>query len=311
MVGICHSKRKGEISKLIDTFKPDLILTQLTWSDVALLLGKEKKIPTVLRVCKTPLSLDIRSESKFSPTEIICASKSVQRYIKEAWGRDGKIIYPAIDLNDNILTPIKAKKPRDREYIIMFNPLRRKGGDIFKSISKVMSSKKFGVVYGWASLKRDANSMIFSRKLIKRICESEGRKYTGKLPIYVRFNDCKNVKIIRPEEKVHKIYSKTKILLIPSQWDEAFGRISIESMANGIPTIGSNVGGLKESVGKGGIIIKGYSNSEEWIKKLIELDDEKKYLEISRRGKKWVKENYSMKKIVRDTYLFFKSIISN
>ena len=52
-----------------------------------------------------------------------------------------------------------------------------------------------------------------------------------------------------------QLYALTKILLVPSVFDDPFGRVSAEAMINGIPPIVSNRGGLPETVGEGGIVL--------------------------------------------------------
>ncbi len=52
-----------------------------------------------------------------------------------------------------------------------------------------------------------------------------------------------------------QIYALTKILLVPSVFEEPFGRVAAEAMINGIPPIVSDRGGLPETVGDGGIVL--------------------------------------------------------
>ncbi|WP_413774393.1 glycosyltransferase [Marinobacter sp. AN1] len=54
---------------------------------------------------------------------------------------------------------------------------------------------------------------------------------------------------------MRKVYSKTRILIVPSQWREAWGRVVSEAHMSGIPVLASNIGGLPESVGPGGQLL--------------------------------------------------------
>ena len=47
----------------------------------------------------------------------------------------------------------------------------------------------------------------------------------------------------------------TKILLAPSKWEEAWGRVASEAHCSGIPVVGSRRGGLPEAIGEGGIVL--------------------------------------------------------
>ena len=48
--------------------------------------------------------------------------------------------------------------------------------------------------------------------------------------------------------KMSKIYSKSSISVVPSRWEEPFGRTAMESAAYGCATIISNKGGLPETL---------------------------------------------------------------
>jgi len=74
--------------------------------------------------------------------------------------------------------------------------------------------------------------------------------------------------------KIQKAYERTKILLMPSEY-ESFGRTAIEAAASGIPTIANPTDGLLESLGEAGIFHP-LDNQQAWedeIKKLLEDKD--------------------------------------
>jgi glycosyltransferase involved in cell wall biosynthesis len=48
------------------------------------------------------------------------------------------------------------------------------------------------------------------------------------------------------------VYSATKLLLMPSLWNESFGLVAAEAMLNGIPVLASNRGALPETIGDAG-----------------------------------------------------------
>ena len=100
---INHSNRLNEIEKLIIEFKPDVIITQLMWSDIALKLDKKHSIPSIMRVCKVPLELDLTEKSNTSPTAIVSTSKSVKNYVKENWNRGSEIIKPLVEVGNYII----------------------------------------------------------------------------------------------------------------------------------------------------------------------------------------------------------------
>jgi glycosyltransferase involved in cell wall biosynthesis len=50
-------------------------------------------------------------------------------------------------------------------------------------------------------------------------------------------------------------YRASKLVLMPSLWDEAFGRVAVEAQLNAIPVIGSGRGGLSEALRPGGFVL--------------------------------------------------------
>jgi thioesterase domain-containing protein/glycosyltransferase involved in cell wall biosynthesis len=56
-----------------------------------------------------------------------------------------------------------------------------------------------------------------------------------------------NVEILAAEDDVERIFARTRALLMPSLWDEAFGVLAVEAMLRGIPVLASDTGGLPEA----------------------------------------------------------------
>jgi glycosyltransferase involved in cell wall biosynthesis len=70
---------------------------------------------------------------------------------------------------------------------------------------------------------------------------------------------------------MRKIYGKCKILLVPSLWNEGYGRVAHEAQISGIPVIASTRGGLPEAVGPGGLLLDPESPIENWVNALRSL----------------------------------------
>jgi glycosyltransferase involved in cell wall biosynthesis len=53
---------------------------------------------------------------------------------------------------------------------------------------------------------------------------------------------------VRPSvDDVEEIYGQTKVLMMPSLWDETFGYACVEAMLRGIPVLAADVAGLREA----------------------------------------------------------------
>ena len=73
----------------------------------------------------------------------------------------------------------------------------------------------------------------------------------------------KNLKIYPwlPHNKILKLYKDSSISVVPSKWEEPFGRTSMESAAHGCATITSNRGGLVETFDND-LFLKNLNSSE-------------------------------------------------
>ena len=73
-----------------------------------------------------------------------------------------------------------------------------------------------------------------------------------------------NVTFCRAAPDVRPVYRNTQLLLVPSQWEEPFGRVVVEAQSSGIPCIARDVGGLREAVGDGGFLMPPSAGPSEW-----------------------------------------------
>lgn len=136
----------------------------------------------------------------------------------------------------------------------MINPTENKGGNILLEIVKNMPDENFLIVKGWKELDS-------------------------------KFTRFKNVKIIDRQYDMRNVYSQTKILLVPSQWEESFARVVLEAMVSGIPVVASKVGGLIESVGDAGVLIDDFVNPKTWILEIRKfLKNDRYFKNISNLG---------------------------
>ncbi len=147
---------------------------------------------------------------------VIANSKFVAKITKEWYNIKPMILYPSIDTTKYLY------KQHSKKYITLINPTKSKGVNIFLKIAESVHDKKFLV----AGLREKT--------------------------LHRRITNLNNIKFVEWTNRVENVYNKTKILLMPVEWSEPFGRIAIEAGLNGIPTIASNKGGLPEAVGEGG-----------------------------------------------------------
>ena len=70
----------------------------------------------------------------------------------------------------------------------------------------------------------------------------------GQGPLAEHIEQTDTVKLIpwMRQIELYRLMRKSKIVVLPSEWEEAFGRILIEGIANGTISVGSNRGGIPE-----------------------------------------------------------------
>jgi glycosyltransferase involved in cell wall biosynthesis len=114
-----------------------------------------------------------------------------------------------------------------------------------------------------------------------------------------------------PVATPREYFALTRILLVPSVWDEPFGRVAAEAMVNGIPPIVSNRGALPDVVEQagehGGLVrdvpawmtpqgtrVPGEIEIEPWFGAVCELwDDADRYERLAACGRAIAADRYS------------------
>jgi glycosyltransferase involved in cell wall biosynthesis len=146
---------------------------------------------------------------------IITISDYMRDYIREWSGLDSTVLhFPSYGHG-----PFTRFDNFDDGYVTMVNPCAYKGISIFLSLARELPQVKFAAVTFWGTTPED-------------------RAALERLP---------NVKLLRPSADLDDIFERTKVLLAPSVWSEAYGQVVVDAMLRGVPVLASNVGGLPEA----------------------------------------------------------------
>lgn len=81
---------------------------------------------------------------------------------------------------------------------------------------------------------------------------------------------------VNHEQKV-ELFRNSKALLFPSQWNEAFGMVAIESLASAAPVIGWNNGAIPEIVknGENGFVVDNFEDFKKAMQNIGQIDRKK------------------------------------
>lgn len=95
-----------------------------------------------------------------------------------------------------------------------------------------------------------------------------------------------NVEWLPPARDMRPIYAQARLVLVPSVWEEGYGRVVGEAQISGIPAVASDRGGLRETVGPGGIVLPLTAPLEAWCEAVDSLfADEAKYAAFAQRAR--------------------------
>jgi glycosyltransferase involved in cell wall biosynthesis len=188
-------------------------------------------------------------------------------------------------------------------YITMVNPCNLKGISIFLGIADALPDLQFAAVPTWGTNREDLVSL---------------RRRS-------------NVRIIEPVDDIRSILHVTRIMLVPSLWNEGRGRIVVEALLGGVPVVASRTGGLIEaSLGVAALIsvtpIESYldkfddlrirvpvvpkQNIEPWIAAVRKLvGNESYYAKVSASSRE-VARNYAASVSIRPFIELLQSLMS-
>jgi glycosyltransferase involved in cell wall biosynthesis len=79
-----------------------------------------------------------------------------------------------------------------------------------------------------------------------------------------------NIEWSQPTRDMRAVYARSRTLLMPSLWEEAYGRTVVEAQINAIPVVASNRGALPDTVGAGGVLVDAHASIDRWEQALRE-----------------------------------------
>ncbi len=183
---------------------------------------------------------------------LLANSEFVKRKVKDQFGYDSDVLYPAIQAER-----YHGENPaKSGQFTVLFvNPIAVKGLAIFLHLADRFPSVQFLALEGWSKIEGKIFQMLSSRP---------------------------NITCLPKTWNMAQIYAVANLLVAPSQWQEAFGRVVVEAHAAGVPTLASRVGGLPEASGAAGLLVDDYANPSAWETALREIVNQPAILETRR-----------------------------
>ncbi len=177
---------------------------------------------------------------------------------------------------------------KDRFFLDLDLKLSIKTEIIYHSVNKQKAKKKNKYITFVGKLNHSKGYDIFQKSIQKILDEFPDWKSFSvgdeeRRSIYIDHNQHKELGFLN-HKKTLDILSRSEIAVVPSRWDEPFGRTALEASSNGCATIISNKGGLTETTDQAIILKKlDENNLYKEIKKLILNVKERKQIQINSR----------------------------
>ena len=167
---------------------------------------------------------------------------------------------------------------------------------IYHSVNKQPKIKKEKLITYVGKLNHSKGYDIFSDAVVKILDEFSEWKALSigdeeRRSIYLNHKNHKELGFLS-HKKTMAIFNKSEIAVVPSRWEEPFGRTALEASSRGCATIISNRGGLTETTDHAVVLNK--LNHVDLYKNLKELIKNKKFRKnLQYLGKKNIKHTIS------------------
>lgn len=222
-------------------FRPDIVvgssIARTTWRTIQQTCS-ELHIPTALYMREATATghLSPRQGHPFRHDDLLLANSHTLVAAASAFGRTAHFVPSVVNLD-------RAKVDSTRERIILINPRREHGVELIEELAAQFRTIEFVLQESWPLKTKE-------RHLVDSILARHP-------------NVCFRPRTESPAE----VFRDAAIVLAPHQMDNR-PRSILEALSNGIPVIASDLPGLVESVGPGGMIA---ARPSEWLDAITKL----------------------------------------
>jgi glycosyltransferase involved in cell wall biosynthesis len=214
-------------------FEPDVVVAQ-SGEPVPLLQSFEGLgIPRMAYFHEVERIEDVAVLARMPSIGLLANSTFTARKMQAISGVAPTVVRPLID-PDFYVTSARGRN------VLFVNTRPRKGLEVAFRLAELRHDVQFDFVKSWI------------------LTPAETRQ------IEARAKAAGNIALHPPRNDMRALYARARLLLAPSQWEEAWGRVATEAQINGIPVLASDRGGLPESVGPGGVLAPHDASMEVW-----------------------------------------------
>lgn len=240
-----------DATEVVCKFRPDVAVVQ-NGSTIPIARSLEAHgVPVVLYFRNVEFEELEGSPAELSRARFIANSQFTANRHNQAFGITCTVIPP-------LVTPELYRTRSTRDNVTFINPYPVKGLEIALAVAGRCPDIPFVFVESWG-IDTELRALLDQR--------------LASLP---------NVTLQPRTSDMKTVYGKARILLAPSLWEEAWGRVATEAHYSGIPVIGSRQGGLPEAIGPGGLTLDVDAPVADWVAAVRHLwDDPAEYARFS------------------------------
>jgi glycosyltransferase involved in cell wall biosynthesis len=240
-----HPADRDVVQEIVTDFAPDIVVAQ--GGDVVPLVQTfdDHGVPGVIHFRNVEFEDMSGPLAALDPaTGFISNSEFTRARMKQAFGIDSIIVLPVIEAD-------RYHTTRDGTHVVFVNPHPSKGVDVALGLAEACPDIPFLFVESW-TLEGPEHDAMRARAAALPNIEYQGRT-----------------------KDMRAVYRRAAVMLVPSAWEEAFGRVVAEAQVSGIPAVASAIGGLPEAVGPGGLLVAPDAPVAEWTVTLRRIWDDR------------------------------------
>lgn len=229
-----NSAHFAEETTLLDLYsyafrniEPDILLTYGGTAHMVPMLKVARSIG--IRTFFTIRNLAYKGKSLFSEVDrILVPSEFSRQYYHNTLGIDSTAIAPPM-----LVPTLGQSDPFTHRFLTFVNPSPEKGVCVFARVAEQLARKRPDIPILLVEARGNVDIL----------------KATG-----VDFSGIENIHRMKNTPNPNDFLSQTKLIVIPSLWNETFCRVAAEAMRNGIIPLASNRGAIPETLGGNGFL---------------------------------------------------------
>lgn len=238
------------VGEVVDRFRPDVVVAQSANPAKLLHILDQFGVPLANYVHEVLNPAYMRAVVD-AGMGVIANSQFTAGRFRKLFGVECPVVLPLVD-------PRYYGTGTKRQRILFVNTVPRKGVETAFALAERRPDIPFDFVVSW---------------ILKPAQRAE---------LEARAHKAGNIQLHPPTNDMRPLYARARLVLIPSLCEESWGRVATEAHISGIPVLGSDLGGLPQAIGPGGMTVAADAPIETWLAALSRLwDDPKTYEEFS------------------------------